>query len=106
MSVGYVCATERGAAVFPGALLFDMKDQHGLPLDFAIDAIITKGLRIDWAGMISRARACRWWDFQLYDAVSFAIDDAGLPRSVAAELKSDLRAAIMAVQPHPLERAA
>ncbi len=69
------------AGLFPGDTLFHIKDTHGLPLEMALDRIITdQGMAVDWVGFIQAARASGWYDFQTIKVISHALADADLPK--------------------------
>jgi alanyl-tRNA synthetase len=62
--------------LYSGRKLFRMKDEQGLPLDFALAQIIDAGLAVDWPEFIETARESKWWDFQTIDAMEHALIDA------------------------------
>ena len=90
---------------FDGAALFELKATHGFPLDFAIDRITEAGVGIDWNGFVEAARMNGWWDFQTYEVVSHALEDAGLPPMDRDSVRGNLRRFILAC-PHPQIRQA
>lgn len=80
--------TESGNKVFPGNVLFNFKATNGFPLDFAIHRIIVEvGLAIGWVDFIEAARSNKWYDFQTYEVVSHALEDAMLPKDYIEEVK-------------------
>jgi len=64
-------------AMFSGRTLFKIKDEHGLPLDFALAQIIDAGQTVDWPEFIEHARECKWWDFQIINVLEHVLVDAG-----------------------------
>ena len=94
-------ACANGSPLFPGDVLFKLKDAHGLPLDFALDSIINeRGMAVSWADFIEEARRCGWWDFQSYEAIAHAMTDAPLPKDAQEAIKRRLQLYILA-HPHP-----
>ncbi len=88
---------------FDGARLFDLKAEHGLPIDFALDRVIAAGVRaVDWPAFIERARACGWWDFQTFRALSEAVRDSDLPRTVQGSILDGFKRYVLL---HPIDRA-
>ena len=80
--------TESGNKVFPGNVLFNFKATNGFPLDLAIHRIIAEaGLAIGWVDFIEAARSNKWYDFQTYEVVSHALEDAMLPKDYIEEVK-------------------
>ncbi|UQT03023.1 alanine-tRNA ligase [Serratia phage vB_SmaS-Totoro] len=67
-----------GNQVFPGDRLFELKATHGVPLEISVAAILNKGKVIDWSQFIEQARRNKFWDFQILDMITNAIQDAGL----------------------------
>lgn len=67
---GEVMLTDTCEGLFPGRYLFLLKDSLGLPLDFAIDRIRSKGLYIEWVSFIESARGAGWYDFQIHEALT------------------------------------
>lgn len=79
--VGYnleVKSLYSGNNVFPGDRLFELKATHGVPLEISVSAILNKGKVIDWIQFIEQARRNKFWDFQILDMITNAIQDAGL----------------------------
>lgn len=74
----------------PGALLFDLKAAHGLPIDFAIDRLIERRIGVEWPSYIERARECGRYDFQTYDDLAYGLEDSSVSRATVAQI---LRAA-------------
>ena len=71
---------------FEGRKLFDLKAQHGLPLDFALSVIVDRGLVVEWPSFIRRARENGWYDFQTIKAISAAVVDAYMDRERAEQV--------------------
>lgn len=59
-----------------GSFLFKLKDTHGLPLEIAIDEVLSNGLKIEWASFIEEARSCGWYDFMTFDVINYAIAES------------------------------
>jgi alanyl-tRNA synthetase len=75
--------TVDGKQLFPGALLFWLRDTHGLPLDFALDRIINeKAMVVEWPGFVAAARNQKWKDARIIEAVAVGLADAGVPREL------------------------
>ena len=69
---------------FDGRRLFDLRVVHGLPLDMAIDRIVTDSrMLVDWECFVIRARECGWWDFPTYKVMKHALEDSGVCRDYA-----------------------
>ena len=93
--------TVDGKPLFPGALLFDLKATHGLPLDFALDQIIVqKGCAVDWVGFIEAARCNDWWDFQTYEFLCHGMADAQLPGEMQQGIRQGFQRYVLSC-PHP-----
>ncbi|QDB71265.1 alanyl-tRNA synthetase [Serratia phage Moabite] len=78
--VGYkmeVTSMYSGNQVFPGDRLFELKATHGVPLEISVAAILNKGKVIDWGQFIEQARRNKFWDFQILDMITNAVQDAG-----------------------------
>jgi len=71
--------------MFSGRRLFDLKATHGLPLDFTLGALNDRDVDIDIDEFIEAARENQWWDFQTYDALRYAMLDAGFSREQQAD---------------------
>jgi hypothetical protein len=69
-----------GRPLLRGSFLFDMKDTQGLPIDFALDAIMERGFGVEWPSFIERARRAGWWDFQTYRVLRDSLQDSSVPR--------------------------
>ena len=74
--------------LFDGWKLFDLKAQHGLPLDFAVAAIADRGFVVEWPSFIRRARENGWFDFQTIKVISQAVSDAYMDRKYAEQVVS------------------
>lgn len=87
--------------IFDGKLLFELKTVKGFPLELALDKIINEHHKaVDWPAFIDTARTNKWWDFQIYEVVCHAMEDAGLSRDMQVEIKSRFRLYMLA-NPHP-----
>lgn len=99
---GVVGLTDGGTAIFRGDVLFEMKATHGFPLDFALDRIINeKGFVVDWVAFIEAARRNKWWDFQTYEVICHAMEDAMLPKDMQAAIRERFQLYVLAY-PHPM----
>lgn len=97
-------AVSVAARMFRGARLFGLKDAHGLPLDFALDAIINdRGMVVEWPGFIEAARAAGWWDYQTLAVMEHALQDAGVARDLTAGIVERAKLYVMAHE-HPAIR--
>ena len=75
--------------LFPGDVLFELKATHGFPLDFALDLILVgERLVISWVPFIEAARKNGWWDFQTYQVLCHAMEQAQLPLEMQAGIKA------------------
>jgi len=86
-------------AMFSGRKLFKIKDEQGLPLDFALAMILDAGQAVDWPEFIDYASECKWWDFQIINTLEYILVDAGgkeYAESVLARAKM-----YMLANPHP-----
>lgn len=102
---GVVGLTEDFKLMFRGDVLFDLKCTHGFPLDFALDRIINeKGMAVDWVAFIEAARRNNWWDYQTYEALCHAMEDAALPRELQAAIRLRFQRYVMANE-HPKMKA-
>ena len=82
--------------MFRGDVLFEMKATHGFPLDFSLDKIINeRGYAVDWVAFIETARRNKWWDFQTYEVICHAMEDAMLPKTMQAEIKVRFKAYVL-----------
>lgn len=98
---GVVGLTEDMKQMFRGDVLFDLKCTHGFPLDFALDRIINdEGMAVDWVAFIEAARKNNWWDYQTYDVLCHAMEDAAVPREMQAEIRLRFQRYVMANE-HP-----
>lgn len=98
---GCVGFTEDFKPLFRGDVLFELKDTHGFPLDFALDRIMsTEKMAVDWVAFIEAARARGWWDFQTYDVISHALVDAQIPRPTSAAILDRFKRYALS-NPHP-----
>lgn len=98
---GVVGLTEDMKQMFRGDVLFDLKCTHGFPLDFALDRIINdEGMAVDWVAFIEAARKNNWWDYQTYEVICHAMEDASIPREMQAEILLRFRLYVMANE-HP-----
>ena len=88
--------SKAGNRLFPGHTLFNLKTTHGLPLDFALDQIQDKGLTVDWVGFIEEARKNKWWDFQTYEVITHALEDAMFPKPYIEGVKARFQAYVLA----------
>lgn len=74
--------------IFSGDKLFEMKATHGFPLEMALDRIINgKKLVVNWAEFIESARQNDWWDFQTYEVICHAMEDADISKDVQQQIK-------------------
>ena len=90
------------SALFAGHKLFELKSSQGLPLDFAIDRIINDaGMRVEWPSFIEAARKNKWWDYQTYEALCHALEDAGVDKNVQEGIRRGFQKYVLA-NPHPL----
>lgn len=86
--------------LFPGETLFNLKATHGLPLDIALGRIlITERIMISWDGYINEARRNNRWDFQIYEEIATALQDAVIPKGTARAILRRVRTYMMR---HPL----
>lgn len=93
--------TEDGKTMFRGDVLFELKATHGLPLDFALDSIINdRGMAVNWPEFIETARRNEWWDFQTYDVLLHAMEDAQVPKDIYNDIKRGFQRYVM-MYPHP-----
>lgn len=98
---GVVGLTDDLKPMFRGDVLFEMKATHGFPLDFALDKIINEaGLAVDWVSFIEAARSNKRWDFQTYEDICHAMEDATLPKEMQAAIRHRFRLYVMK-HPHP-----
>ena len=89
--------TESGNKVFPGNVLFNFKATNGFPLDLAIHRIIAEaGLAIGWVDFIEAARSNKWYDFQTYEVITHALEDAMLPKPYIEGVKTRFQAYVLA----------
>jgi alanyl-tRNA synthetase len=77
---GVFSQADDGSIMIEGSNLFKLKDTYGLPLEMSIDIVMTKGLKIRWISFIEAARRNKWWDFQTYEVLEHALQDAGCER--------------------------
>lgn len=85
--------------IFPGALLFDLRSTHGLPLDFALDRIMNvEHMPVEWPGFIEAARANGWWDFQTFEVVQHALIDAQVPRDTTHAILQRFKLYVLKVE--------
>jgi hypothetical protein len=73
--------------VIDGALLFCLKTEQGLPLDFAVDSIYDKDCRVDWTTFIDEGRRKNHEDWQIWEFIS-----KGLAECINDTLRRDLPA--------------
>lgn len=85
--------------IFPGAILFQLKATHGLPLDFAIDRVRRDGLTIEWPGFIGEARKNGRWDHQTIEDMQHALADSDVGREDAHQIILRAKAWMMANPP-------
>lgn len=98
---GVVGLTEDMKQMFRGDVLFDLKCTHGFPLDFALDRIINdEGMAVDWVAFIEAARKNNWWDYQTYEVICHAMEDASISREMQAEILLRFKLYVMANE-HP-----
>lgn len=74
--------------VVSGALLFRLKDSHGLPPDMAADAVYGKGMTINWAEFVTEAQKHGWTAAKAIKDVDYALMDH---REVRAPIVARLR---------------
>jgi hypothetical protein len=84
-----------GQNIFPGALLFQLRATHGLPLGDALNLIIDGSRIVDWVGFIEEARKNQWWDFQIVEAVEQAFIDADFFRPTAEKIITRMKCWIL-----------
>lgn len=78
--------------LFPGDQLFELRSTHGLPLEIALDRIITEeGLAVHWLQFVRQARKNLWGDEQTYRVISHALADSGVDREIQRGITSGLR---------------
>lgn len=66
--------------LFSGKELFELKDTHGMPLDFSLDIVCNeRKMAVDWPSFIEAARAAGWYDFQTLSQITHAMEHAALP---------------------------
>jgi hypothetical protein len=88
--------TVDGKIMFRGDVLFELKATHGFPLDFALDSIINdKGMAVNWPEFIETARKNQWWDFQTYDVILHAMEDAQIPKDIYNGIKYGFQRYVM-----------
>lgn len=92
-----------GRPLLRGSFLFDMKDTQGLPIDFALDALMERGFSVEWPSFIDRARQAGWWDFQTYRVLRHALQDSSVPRGVRDAILEAFQRYTQA-KPHPKGR--
>lgn len=69
------------AWVFPGDQLFALKATHGFPLEMALSRImVEERYPVSWGSFIEAARTNGWWDFQTYECIETALQDAEIPK--------------------------
>jgi alanyl-tRNA synthetase len=93
--------TEDARPVLGGEFLFKLKSSYGFPLEMAIDmAMNRENMAIDWVGLIEAARKNDWWDFQTYDVICHALEDAGVDADTQEGIKSRFKRYVT-VNKHP-----
>jgi hypothetical protein len=89
------------AMIFDGKTLFKMKSEKGFPLDFALDRIINQEKKsVDWVSFIETARDNEWWDFQTYEVICHAMEDAGISAALQEGIRQRFKLYVLA-NPHP-----
>lgn len=69
--------------IFPGDILFKLRSTNGLPLDISLNRIIVKEkMTISWIDFIEEARKNKWWDFKIYDVISYGLYDALVDKDI------------------------
>lgn len=81
--------------IFKGSDLFELKATHGFPLEVAIDTIFENNFLIDWTSFIDQARKNKWYDFQTYETICYALDESFLDKEFKQQVKLRLQAYIM-----------
>lgn len=93
--------TQGDTPLFRGDVLFHLKATHGFPLDFALDRLINeRGIAVEWPGFIEAARDGGWWDFQTFEVIEHAMQDAGIEREYRAAVLERFKAYVLQ-RPHP-----
>jgi len=87
--------TSNGARVIPGDILFKLKTTHGFPLEMSLELVKNDSAVVGWVEFIEAARADGWWDFQTYDCVCHALQDADYSRSAQDAIKTRMRIYMM-----------
>lgn len=88
--------TPDGRSIFPGDEAFKLKAAHGVPLDFLLDIVINgAGIPVGWVGFVDEARRNGWWDYQTYESITHAMDEAGLPLEMKRGIQRGLQVYIM-----------
>jgi len=69
--------------LFPGDKLFELKATHGLPLEIALERIITQeGLAVHWLQFLKQARKNLWTDKQTYRVIRHSLVDADIAKEI------------------------
>ena len=94
-STDLVEITEDGKPIVSGEFLFELKATHGFPLEMALDRIMEVGAVVNWPEFIECARRNGWWDFQTYDCINHAMQDAEWPRDTQQEIQRRFQLYVM-----------
>lgn len=68
---GQIMITDSLKGVFPGEYIFKLKDTMGLPLDFSVSNVLSRGYVIDWVSYIEEARNQFRWDYQTFEDLKY-----------------------------------
>jgi alanyl-tRNA synthetase len=90
---------EKQIPLFSGRTLFKMKDEQGLPIDFALARVLDSGMAVDWPEFIETARESKWWDFQTMNLLEYVLSEAG-GKDYAYQVLQRCKLYILA-NPHP-----
>ena len=75
--------------VVRGDFVFSLKTTHGLPLEMIIDWTIGEmGLRISWVDFIKEARKNKWFDFQIYETINYALQESMIDTKIKEAIKN------------------
>lgn len=79
-----------------GSLIFDLKDAHGLPIDFALDRVMEAGEFVEWPSFIERARECGWPDFRTFETLCHALEDSSVGFGARKDIVSAFKRYVLA----------
>ena len=58
-----------------GEFLFKLSDTHGFPIEIATEAILERGMTINWLEYIKAAKAAGWKNRKIKEKIKSAMQD-------------------------------